>query len=107
VHRNLGPGFLEVTYENALCVELSRAGLNFERQVVVPLLYKGAGIGEYRLDLLVEDKVIVELKAVSEFDAVFFAQMLAYLRATGKSVGLLFNFNVPVLMNGGFRRFVL
>jgi GxxExxY protein len=89
------------------CAELSRAGLEFKRQVVFPVHYKGAVIGEHRLDLLVEDKVIVELKAVSQFEEVFFAQVLAYLRVTGRSVGLLFNFNVPILMNGGFRRFVL
>ena len=107
MHRTLGPGFLEATYENALCAELSRAGLEFKRQVVVPIHYKGAMIGEHRLDLLVEDKIIVELKAVSQFEEVFFAQVLAYMRVTKKSVGLLFNFNVPVLMEGGFRRFVL
>jgi GxxExxY protein len=108
VHRSLGPGFLESTYENALCAELSRAGLKFERQVVFPIIYKGAVMGEHRVDLLVEDKVIVELKAVSHFEEVFFAQVLAYLRVTGKRVGLLFNFNVTVLMSeGGFRRFVL
>ena len=107
MHRTLGPGSLEATYENALCAELSRAGLEFKRQVVVPIHYKGAMIGEHRLDLLVEDKIIVELKAVSQFEEVFFAQVLAYMRVTKKSVGLLFNFNVPVLMEGGFRRFVL
>ena len=107
VHRVLGPGFLEATYENALCVELEAAGLKFRRQVVYPVLYRGSKVSDYRLDLLVEDVVVVEIKSVDRFDEVFKAQLLAYLKVTGKHVGLLFNFNVPVLMDGGFKRLVL
>jgi len=107
VHRALGPGLLEATYENALCVELQSAGLTFERQVAYPVLYRGTKVGEYRLDLLVEDNVIVELKSVEALNPLFIAQVLAYLRVTGKEVGLLFNFNAVVLMRGGFRRLVV
>jgi GxxExxY protein len=107
VHRALGPGLLEATYENALCVELHAAGLKFERQVTYPVLYRGIKVGEYRVDLVVEDKVIVELKSVEALSPLFTAQVLAYLRVTGKEVGLMFNFNSTVLMKGGFRRLVL
>ena len=107
VHRTLGPGFLEATYENALCVELQAADLTIECQVPYPVLYRGTKVGEYRLDLIVEDLAVVELKSVERFDEVFKAQLLAYMKVTGKRVGLLFNFNVPVLMDGGFKRLVL
>ena len=100
VHRQLGPGLLEGTYELALCVELSDTGLKHERQVLVPIVYKGRDIGEYRLDLIVEDTVIVEIKSVERHDPVFEAQLLTYLRVTGKRVGLLINFNNRMLKNG-------
>ena len=80
VHRTLGPGLLESIYETAMCAELEEAGLKFERQVIVPVLYKGRNIGRHRIDLIVEDAVIVEIKAVERFDAIFEAQVLTYPR---------------------------
>ena len=100
VHRQLGPGLLEGTYELALCIELSDAGLKYGRQVAVPVVYKGRDIGEYRLDIMVEDAVIVEIKSVERHDPVFEAQLLTYLRVTGKHVGLLINFNNRMLKSG-------
>jgi GxxExxY protein len=100
VHRQLGPGLLEGTYELALCVELADAGLSYERQLAVPVVYKGRKIGEYRLDLIVENSVIVEIKSVERHDPVFEAQLLTYLRVTGKRVGLLINFNNRMLKSG-------
>lgn len=106
VHRVLGPGLLESTYEEALCLELQEAGLRFARQVAVPVVYKTKPIGEYRVDLVVEDKVVVEIKAVTKFDPIFEAQVLTYLRVTDKHVGLLINFHSRLLMQG-VKRFVL
>ena len=106
VHRNLGPGLLEATYEEAMCIELTDAGVKYRRQMPFPILYKGRTLGEYRLDLLVEDAVIVEIKSVERFDPVFEAQVLTYLKATGKKVGLLINFNSR-LVRDGIKRFVL
>lgn len=106
VHRNLGPGLLESTYEAALCIELEAAGLRFRQQVAYPVIYKGRTIGEYRLDLLVEDAVVVEIKSVERYDPVFAAQVLTYLRVTGAKVGLLINFNSRLLKDG-VKRFIL
>ena len=106
VHRELGPGLLESTYEAALCVELEDAGLRYERQVGMPVVYKGRTLGEYRLDLVVGDRVVVEIKSVERLDPVFDAQVLTYLRVARKPVGLLINFNSRLLKNG-VRRFVL
>src|SRR5947207_6382685 len=106
VHRQLGPGLLEGTYEAALCIELQTAGLNFVRQPIFPVVYKGQVIGEYRLDLIVEDTVIVEIKSVERFDPIFEAQVLTYLRVTSKKIGLLMNFNSRLLRDG-IRRYVL
>ena len=106
VHRQLGPGLLEGTYEAALCIELQIAGLNFVRQPVFPVVYKGQVIGEYRLDLIVEDTVILEIKSVERFDPIFEAQVLTYLRVTGKEIGLLMNFNSRLLRDG-IKRYVL
>ena len=100
VHRHLGPGLLESVYENALCHELALRGLDFMRQVAVLLTYKGCPIGEHRLDLLVADRVVVEIKAVERFDPVHEAPLPGYLRATGKHEGLLINFNTSLLKNG-------
>jgi len=97
VHRHLGPGLLESIYESALCIELKMAGLAHERQKPVPVTYKGHALGEHRLDVLVEDTVILELKSVERFDPVFEAQILSYLRMTGKPLGLLINFNSRLL----------
>ncbi len=106
VHRELGPGLLEATYEAALCIELEAAHLNVRRQPVFPVSYKGRAIGEYRLDMIVEDAVVVEIKSVERFDPVFEAQVLTYLKITGKRVGLLINFNSRLLKDG-IRRYII
>lgn len=106
VHRTLGPGLLEVTYESALAVELKLAGLNFERQMTIPILYKSHPVGDYRLDLVVETAVIVEVKSVERLDPIFEAQLLAYLKITGIKRGLLLNFNSRLLKDG-IKRLVL
>jgi GxxExxY protein len=106
VHRTLGPGFHESIYEKALCLELERRGIRFLRQVPIAVAYKGDLVGELRLDLMVEDAIIVEVKAVERFDPIHSAQLASYLKATGRRVGLLINFNVRVL-KAGIRRVVL
>ena len=101
VHRHLGPGLLESTYEECLCLELREVGLSVRRQVNVPIMYKGKQIAAiYRLDLVVADRIVVEIKAVEKLVPVHEAQLLTYLKHTGISTGLLFNFNVPVLRDG-------
>ena len=101
VHRELGPGLLESAYEEALAFELTQAGLKFERQREMPLLYKGVKLDcGYRLDLVVEGELILELKAANELLPVHHAQLLTYLRLERRSLGLLINFNVPVLKHG-------
>ncbi len=104
VSNTLGCGFLEKVYENALAVELRKAGLRVEQQCAVLVRYSGEVVGEYVVDLLVEGTVLVELKAVRELDAIHEAQCLNYLRATGLRVCLLLNFGTPRLQR---RRFVL
>ena len=106
VHRHLGPGLLEATYESAMCIELQNAGLNFRCQPIFPAVYKGKTIGEYRPDLLAENSVVVETKSVERFDKVFAAQVLTYLRITGAKVGLLINFHSRLLRDG-IHRYVL
>lgn len=106
VHKHLGPGLLESIYESALCHEFNENDVKYERQLSVPILYKGHELGDYRLDLLVENEVIVELKAVDRMEPLFQAQLLSYLRVTGKALGLLINFNVPVLKKG-IKRIIL
>ena len=101
VHRHLGPGLLESTYGECFSWELRAAGLNFERQVQVPVIYKGVELpGVYRLDFVIENQVVVELKAVEKLVPVHEAQLLTYLRHTGIQVGLLFNFYSAVLKDG-------
>ena len=101
VHRHLGPGLLESTYEECVCYELSQLGLGFRRQVELPVLYKGVRLDcGYRMDFLVEDAVICELKSVEQLLPVHAAQLLTYLKLSGKEVGLLMNFNEPVLRRG-------
>ena len=95
VNRVLGPGFLEKVYQNALMVELKSRGLKAERQVAVTVDYKDNVVGEYIADILVEEKVILELKTVDRLDRIHEAQLLNYLRATGIQVGLLVNFRHP------------
>jgi GxxExxY protein len=106
VHRALGPGLLESTYEACLVYELVELGVAVERQKALPVQYRGVLIDcGYRIDLLVGNEVIVELKSVERILPVHEAQILTYLRLSGFAVGLLLNFNVP-LMKDGIRRFV-
>lgn len=107
VHRELGPGLLESAYEAALAHELALRAIRFERQKDMPVRYKGFLIEVgYRLDLLVEDQVIVELKAVTELHPIHEAQLITYLRLSKRRIGLLINFNVPLLKEGIVRRIV-
>jgi GxxExxY protein len=100
VHRVLGPGFLESVYEQALSVELELRGVRFVRQVPIALTYKSIAIGEARLDFLVADRLIVELKACPGLLPIHVAQVLSYLKASDRSLGLLVNFNVRLLRQG-------
>jgi GxxExxY protein len=100
VHRVLGPGFLEAVYEEALCCELGLRSIAFARQVPIAIHYKGLLAGKGQLDLLVDNELIVELKSVEELAPVHTAQLLSYLRATNRKLGLLINFNVPTLRHG-------
>lgn len=100
VHRILGPGFLESLYEEAMCVELGLRGIPFVRQYQSSVDYKGHAVGEHRLDLLVGDVLVVELKAVDALAPVHSAQVLSYLKTTGRHLGLLLNFNTAVLRQG-------
>lgn len=107
VHRTIGPGLLESAYEECLSHEMQFRGLSFERQVPLPVSYKGVKLDcGYRLDLLVEKHVVVEIKAVDALQSIHEAQLLTYLKVGGWSVGLLINFNVPVLKHG-IKRVVL
>src|ERR1700741_4363166 len=106
VHRELGPRLLESAYEECLAYELKRSSIRFIRQEPVPITYKGLHLEcGYRLDLLIEDRLVVELKSVDELLPIFDAQVLTYMKLANKSVGLLINFNVPVLKMG-LKRFV-
>jgi GxxExxY protein len=101
VHRALGPGLLESAYEECLCYELSMAGLSFERQVMLPVVYKDVHLDcGYRMDVAVENVLILEIKAVERLLPVQEAQLLSYLKLSNKPIGLLLNFHVPVLKNG-------
>ena len=107
VHRELGPGLLESAYEECFCRELDLREMVFERQKPLPLAYKGISLDcGYRLDLLVEDRIIVEIKSVEALASIHEAQLLTYMKLARMKVGLLINFNVPVLKNG-IKRFVL
>ena len=107
VHSKLGPGLLESVYEECLCHELNRAGLRFRRQVESPIKYDDVAIAAMlRLDLLVEDRVIVEVKSVDQILKVHEAQLLTYLRVTGMRLGLLINFNTAHLRDGIRRRII-
>ena len=108
VHKSLGPGLLEAAYEECLCHELHLQGLNFGRQVPLPVQYKGINLDcGYRLDVLVQENVILELKCVEHILPVHEAQLLTYLKLTGKRVGLIINFHVAMLSRGGIVRKVL
>lgn len=106
VHKRLGPGLLEKLYKEVLVIEMELNGLKVEKNVNVPVEYRGRPIGEYFIDLLVEDTVILELKSVERHDPIFEAQILSYMRITGKKVGLLINFNSKMVKDG-IKRFVL
>jgi GxxExxY protein len=106
VHKALGPGLLEKVYEVCLCHELRKAGLIVERQLDIPIVYDGLTFEEgLRLDLLVENKVVIELKAVEIVNPVWEAQIISHLKLTGKRLGYLINFNVPLIKNG-IRRYI-
>ena len=106
VHRALGPGFLEAIYRKAMCVELAARSLAFEAERPIVVKYRGVQIPGQRIDLVVERRIIVELKAVTRFDNVHIGQVISYLKTTGLRGGLLINFRVPLLMRG-LKRVVL
>jgi len=106
VHRRLGPGLLEGLYEAALCTELQLRNVSFKRQVPVSVLYKGLLLGELRIDVLVHEKLVLELKSTDTIAPVHLAQLLSYLKATDLRLGLLINFNVSTLRQG-IKRVVL
>ena len=107
VHKHLGPGLLEKVYEACFCHEIKKAGLDIRRQLDIPIVYDRLVFEEaLRLDVLIEDLVICELKAVDQVNPVWEAQVLSHLKLTGKRLGFLINFNVP-LIKSGIRRFVL
>ena len=106
VHRVLGPGYLESVYDEAMAVELNLRGVAFERQKGMSVDYKGHAVGEGRLDLVVDGCLIVELKAVETLAPIHTAQVISYLKATQLPLGLLINFNVPLLKDG-IRRIIL
>ena len=101
IHKAIGPGLLERVYEICFCHELTKNGLKFVRQAIVPIVYDGIQFKEgLRLDILIENLVIVELKAVDTLNPVYAAQVLSYLKLTNKRLGYLINFNVPLIKNG-------
>ena len=107
VHKQLGPGLLESAYEECLAYELTKSGLPIERQKPVPVIYKEIKLDYgYRIDILVNDVVVLELKSIDAFAPVHEAQILTYMKFARKSIGLLINFNVTVLKNG-LKRYVL
>ncbi len=107
VHKSLGPGLLEKVYEICFCHELAKKGLDFKRQVEIPIVYDNMVFKEgLRLDVLVEDKIICELKALENVNPVWEAQILSHLKLTGNRLGFLINFNVPRIKDG-IRRFVI
>lgn len=105
VHKTLGPGLLESAYEECLCHELNLRGLHFERQITVPVSYKGVNLDcGYKLDLLIEETVILELKCVERVTSIHEAQLLTYMKLLNKPVGFIINFNVPVMRAGIVRK---
>lgn len=106
VHRNLGPGLLESVYEACLCREFDQRDLNYQRQVLIPIIYKGVQVKpDLKIDLIVDYVIIIEIKSVLVMHPVFASQLLSYLRLTKKKLGLLINFNVPKLIDG-FKRII-
>jgi GxxExxY protein len=106
VHKELGPGLLESIYEAALSIELSQQGMRYRRQMPLQVAYKGESIGEFRMDVVVEDTVVIELKSTERHDPLFEAQLLSYMKLGGYKIGLLINFN-SILLTKGIRRLVL
>ncbi len=107
VHRHLGPGLLESAYEHCLCHELALQGIRFRRQAELPVVYKGNRVDcGYRIDLIVEECVIVELKSIEDIVPIHEAQLLSYLKLSGIRVGLLINFNVKKMVDGITRRVI-
>jgi len=107
VHKTLGPGLLEKVYEVCLCHELKKRNLRFKRQVNIPIIYDNITFEEgYRIDVIVENQIIIELKACDKHNSVWDAQILSYLRLTENRLGLLINFNVP-LIRQGIKRIIL
>jgi len=107
VHKELGPGLLESAYEECLYYELQKAGLKVEKQKAIPVIYKEIKLDcGYRADLIIEDKIIIELKTVDEFNPVHEAQILTYLKFAEKKLGLLINFNV-LRLKDGIKRYIL
>jgi GxxExxY protein len=107
VHKALGPGLLEKVYEVCFCHELTKAGLSYQNQVSIPINYDGIKLDEgLRLDVLVENLIICELKAVDQMNAVYAAQVLSYMKLAGKRLGFLINFNVPAIKDG-IKRIIL
>lgn len=107
VHKALGPGLLESYYEQAMSIEMESQGIKFQRQALVPVFYKDTLLnGEFRLDFLVENKIVLELKSVEIMNPVYQAQILTYMKISKAKLGLLMNFNVPLIKNG-IKRFVL
>jgi GxxExxY protein len=107
VHKELGPGLLEKVYAECLCYEFLKDGIQFQKEKELPVCYKGRLLDcEYRMDFVVEDKVILELKSVDSLSKIHEAQILTYMKLSGLKVGLLINFNVLAIKNG-IRRFVL
>jgi len=105
VHKAIGPGLLESVYQECMCHELNLRGLRFRREVVVPVVYKGVALDcGYRLDMIVEETVILELKSAARIIPVHEAQLLTYLKLLNKPVGFIINFNVPILRAGGIIR---
>jgi GxxExxY protein len=105
VHRSLGPGLLESTYEMCLCRELSLRNILFERQKPIPVIYKGVKLDcGYRADLIVDGRVLLEIKSIEQTSAIHDAQLLSYLKLSGMKVGLLINFNVRILTHGVHRK---
>lgn len=105
VHRQLGPGLLESAYQACLCQELRDASLPFAQQVALPIIYKGQRLGvDYKMDIVVEPDLVLEIKSVADLLPLHEAQLLTYLRLSGHHVGLLLNFNCPVLKDGIRRR---
>ena len=106
VHRALGPGLLETIYTRAICLELEAENISFEREKLYPVIYRGRLLCQQRLDLVVDGQLVLEVKSVEQLNPIHRAQILSYLRVSKIAVGLLINFNVPILQDG-LKRVVL